>query len=73
MNSKLVQRRNAYVKALNDINGDGAFHIGRYTEILQKQNESLRQENETLSTANNDLKKEILILKNKLEVRHEGD
>lgn len=32
-----------------------------------------REENETLSAANNDLKKEILILKNKLEVRYEGD
>lgn len=70
MNSKLVQRRNAYVKALNDINGDGAFHIGRYTGILQKQNESLRQENETLSAALNDARKEIRVLKNKLEVRY---
>lgn len=72
MISKFVKTRNAYVNALESINDDRAFHIGRYTGILQKQNESLRQENETLRSANEDLLKENRTLKNfkNIDVEH---
>lgn len=73
MKSKLERERKAFLSALKHVSDDEGYTIGSYTGKLEQENNRLQKENETLIAANDDLKKEILILENKLGVRYEGD